>query len=61
MGFLEPKPQPHKCAKPSERQHPAGTRWQCDDCETIYCLEMGVQYNETFKYWHREPKITYKV
>ena len=40
MSFLPPRQtiQPHVCNKPP-RNMAEMTRWKCDDCGKIYCLE----------------------
>lgn len=42
MGFLTPRrvDRPHICDQPSSpNAHAEGTRWQCDDCGAIHCVE----------------------
>lgn len=58
MSFLEPrKPnRPHICPKPST-SYPEGTRWQCDECAAIYCLEDIRDRGVSEIYWKREGSL----
>jgi len=46
MGFLTPDPikRPHYCERP-RGAYPEGTRWQCDECKTIYRIEQVMDRN----------------
>lgn len=41
MPFLEPRKTntPHRCTLPGRVLHAEGTRWKCDECGAVYCLQ----------------------
>jgi hypothetical protein len=61
MGFLPPEPPEHRCSTPPlggwfRRQLPAGTRWQCDECQEIWVVHLHLAIGQG-RYWRQEnPK-----
>ncbi len=58
MGFLTPEPidAPHECSKPGPPSaYDLGTRWQCDDCGTVYRVEPYHARGAGGRKWAKRP------
>lgn len=46
------------CAdKPNANDYEPSTQWTCDNCDQVWVVVEGAQYNEPYKAWR---KLTYK-
>ncbi|QDK03259.1 hypothetical protein SEA_DEJAVU_18 [Microbacterium Phage DejaVu] len=45
---------PHECgSKPVSAMLKKGTQWQCNDCDQVWVVVEGAQYNEPYSAWRR--------
>lgn len=61
MGFLTPEPvqRPHYCdLPPNPKVYGEGTRWECDECQKIYRVELVFDRNISALEWVDQARRT---